>query len=70
MDRYGVKAWHPDEFLVAHLAREPAKVIMAARDVRMRLRDPPRTADEYFDTLQAQGLQRFANALRVYATIV
>ena len=56
LSRFGVKAWHPDEFLLGHLAREPAKMIMAVRGVRSRLRQPPRTEKEYLGRTGSSGV--------------
>jgi PIN domain len=69
LERYGVRAWHPDDFLMDHFAREPAKLVMAVQAIRLRLRNPPRTVDEYLATLEAQGLQRFVNGVRVHASL-
>jgi hypothetical protein len=67
--RYGVAARHPDEFLLDHFGREPVKLVMAARAVRLRLRNPARTVDEYLTTLEIQGLRLFVQAMRAHASL-
>lgn len=54
--RWGVEAQHPDSFLTRqfHLSR-PA-FLQAVRTVRLRLRNPPRSVEEYLDTLRTHGL--------------
>jgi hypothetical protein len=70
LDGHGMRAWHPDEFLLGHLTENPGKIAMAAWQVRFRLRNPVKTVDEYLGTLETQGLPRFARALRPFAPII
>jgi len=67
--RYGMAARHPDEFLLDHFGRGPAKLVTAARAVRLRLRNPARTVDEYLTTLEAQELHRVVHGLRAHASL-
>ena len=66
LENYGIKAQHPDEF-VGHLTDlAPSAVCSAAASVRARLRNPPRSAGEYIDTIEQQQLPRTAAALRTF----
>lgn len=52
---YNLVAQHPDDFIVDLLDLHPAGVLSAAASHRRSLKNPPKTADEYLDTLLAQG---------------
>jgi predicted nucleic acid-binding protein len=56
LKKYGIEAQHPDEFLTHLVDLAPQAVVFAARTCRARLKNPPRSADEYLDTLAAQRL--------------
>lgn len=61
---YDLEAQHPDEFIdnLANLA--PDAVLKAAQTCRARLRNPPRTPEEYLCALQAQRLPQTVAFLR------
>lgn len=61
---YGVEAQHPDEFILYLLDLNPAVVCAAAERQRTRLKKPPKTPDEYLDTLLTQGLPQSVTTLR------
>lgn len=65
---FGIEAQHPDEFILHLLDLAPASVLAAAESHRQSLRNPPRTIDEYLETLERQGLAQSASALRQLAT--
>ena len=61
---YNIEAQHPDEF-IAHLCDlAPSAVYTAAKTVRARLKNPPRTVDEYLDTLAKQGMSKTVDFLK------
>jgi hypothetical protein len=64
---YGLEACYPDPFLVDQLNLDAERVCMAMRQHRASLRNPPKTSEEYLDTLEEQGLSRFSQAVRQYA---
>ncbi len=64
---YGIEAVHPDTFAVQQFDLNEARVIEAARKHRHSLRNPPKSADEYLDTLAANGLVVTADRLRTFA---
>jgi predicted nucleic acid-binding protein len=53
---YGIEAQHPDDFFRNQLALAPGLVCSALRKVRGRLKNPPKTVDEYLAILTRQGL--------------
>jgi hypothetical protein len=63
---FGIEPQHPDEFILHLLDLAPGVVCRAADHHRQTLRKPPRTAEEYLDTLEAQGLTQTASVLREY----
>jgi hypothetical protein len=61
---YNLVAQHPDDFIVDLLDLHPAGVLEAAASHRSSLKNPPKTADEYLDTLLAQGLTQSVAVMR------
>jgi len=66
LDPWGIEAQHPDEFLTHqfHLA-QPA-FLQAVKTVRQRLKNPPKSVDDYLDTLRAQGLLATVKAIEPF----
>jgi hypothetical protein len=67
---YNLTAQHPDEFIVDLHNLHPAGVLEAAPNHRRSLKAPPKTADEYLDTLLAQGLTQSMAVLRQWAVAI
>jgi hypothetical protein len=63
LDRYGILAQHPDQFLLSLINRDPQQVLRSIEIARNRLKNPPKTFDEYLDTLRTQGLVEVAARL-------
>ena len=59
----GLRAVHPDIFLTDLLQAAPEQMIEAIAKQRLRLRNPPKSAAEYLETLSEQRLTGFAKAL-------
>ena len=53
---YGIQAQHPDEFLCILLETDPESVCATAEEHRQALKSPPKTREQYLDTLRKQGL--------------
>lgn len=53
---WNIEAQHPDEFLTHQFRLSQPKFLEAVRTVRLRLKNPPKSVDEYLDTLRTQGL--------------
>ena len=64
LETYDLVAQHPDEFIRQLISHAPNTVATAARTVRARLKHPPRTIDEYLQTLARQGLAESVSELR------
>ena len=61
-----IEAQHPDDFIAHQIDLHIAKVIEAAANHRRSLKNPPKTADEYLDTLLNQGLVETVKELRKF----
>jgi predicted nucleic acid-binding protein len=66
----GVRAEHPDEFVLHLIDLAPAIVCVAMKMVRSRLRKPPYTAEELPDRLAEHGLVGSASKLREFAQML
>lgn len=56
LDRYGILAQHPDQFLLSLINRDPQQVLRSIEIARNRLKNPPKTFEEYLETLRTKGL--------------
>ena len=61
---YNIRAIHPDRFILRLLGLNSDAVCQAAQTQRLRLRNPPKTPDEYLETLINQGLPQSVSLLR------
>ena len=64
LDRYGIHAIHPDEFVVRCLDEQPVSVLEAMRLQRAGLKKPPKSAGEYLATLDQCQLPETVARLR------
>lgn len=70
LSRYDVEAQHPDEFISDLLDLNPARVLTAIAQCRRSLKNPPKTAEEYLDTLLQQGLPETVSQLRQWLVAI
>jgi predicted nucleic acid-binding protein len=68
--QYGVEAMHPDLFIEHQLDLHQGAVIATAKQHRAALKNPPKTTDEYIETLAAQGLAISADRLRDFIELI
>ena len=66
LSRFNMEAQHPDEFILHLFEVVPGLVIEAAENHRKSLKNPPKTVDEYIETLEFQGLTETTSELRKY----
>lgn len=59
-----LEAQHPDAFLANLIELADEEVTQAARECRLRLKNPPKSVDEYLDILARQGLPETTTRLR------
>lgn len=63
---HGVRALHPDAFLVSLMRRDPSRFVRALQSHRASLRNPPKSEDEYLAALQDMRLSSAARHLEAY----
>jgi hypothetical protein len=64
LERYEIEARHPDEFILQLIDLAPNVVMEAAETHRQSLKNPPKSTEEFLETLDAQGLPKSVAALR------
>jgi len=67
---YNLTAQHPDDFIFNLLDLQPAGVCEAAANHRRSLKNPPKSVDEYLDTLLKQGLTQTVGKLREWRAAI
>jgi predicted nucleic acid-binding protein len=70
LEQYGIEAIHPDAFIEHQLDLHQGAVIATAKQHREALKNPPKTADEYIETLAAQGLAISADRFRDFIELI
>lgn len=70
LQRYNLLTQHPDDFIFDLLDLHPALVCRAATNHRRSLKNPPKTTDEYLDTLLKQGLTQTVKNLASYRSVL
>jgi predicted nucleic acid-binding protein len=68
--RWGIEAQHPDEFLTHQFHLSQPAFLQAAKRVRLRLRNPPKSVEDYLDTLRAQGLLATVRAIEPFIQLI
>lgn len=70
VEEFGVEAQHPDEFITHLLDLSPGDVCAAAKRQRANLRNPPRSVDEFLETLAKQHLPETVSRLREFEALI
>jgi predicted nucleic acid-binding protein len=70
LERYGIAAQHPDEFLTHLIDLAPGNVCAAAKTHRKRLGNPGKTVDQYLEILERQQLNELVAKLRDFANLL
>ena len=70
LDPYDLEAMHPDLFIEHQLGLHQGGVIAAAKRHRDALKNPPKSAQDYLETLAAQGLVVSADRLREFIELI
>lgn len=70
LEPYGIEAQHPDTFITHLFDLSPGAVVGAAQEHRASLANPPKSVDEYLDTLERQGLTQTVAELRGYTSVL
>mgnify|MGYP000152492899 FL=1 len=67
---FGIETQHPDDFFSNQLSLAPGLVCSALRKVRARLKNPPKTAEEYLAILTQQGLVATVAELEQFSDLI
>ncbi|GLS26175.1 putative toxin-antitoxin system toxin component, PIN family [Marinibactrum halimedae] len=70
LQKYNIEALSPDDFLMHQIDLHKSAVIVSLRSCRKRLKNPPKTIEEYLQTLEAQGLIKFVAEAREFGHIL
>lgn len=70
LDRFGIEAQHPDEFITHLIDLAPSAVCAAAKRHRASLKNPPKTVDEYLGALALQRLPETVSRLREFEELI
>ena len=68
--QYGIDPQHPDEFVCYLIDLAPGPVCHAVKLHRQNLKHPPKTVEEYLETLGRQSLPGTVSALREFADLL
>jgi predicted nucleic acid-binding protein len=70
MQQFNLEVLHPDDFIQFQYDFNNAAVIIAARRCRERLKNPPKSVNEYLETLAQQRLPKTVSLLAPYSTVI
>lgn len=70
LQKYDLEAQHPDEFIHHQFGMNRAAVITAARNIRLRLKNPPLSGEDYLRRLSGQGLPKTVTELTQFVTVI
>lgn len=65
VSRHAIEILHPDDFLVAQYDLDKIGILSIMKTCRMKLRKPPKSAEDYIATLEQQGLPQMCQILRL-----
>lgn len=68
--KWDIEAQHPDDFLKHQFHISQAVFLQAVRTVRLRLKTPPKSVEEYLDTLRAQGLLATVSEIEAFDQLI
>jgi len=66
LSKYSIQSQHPDDFVSDLISLAPEVVFRAIRKIRSRLKNPPKSADDYLNTLERTGLTITVSQLRKF----
>lgn len=66
LSRHNIEAIHPDDFIVYQMDLSPQLVCLAVKAHRESLKSPPKSLEDYLDTLLKQALPQTVSYLRDY----
>ena len=70
LSRFGIEAVNPDTFVEQQMDLHEGLVVGVAKSHRESLRNPPKSPDDYLESLSAQGLIVTANRLKPFKNLI
>jgi len=70
LEPLGIEVQHPDEFITHLIDLNPGAVCAAAKRQRASLKNPPRSVDEFLETLAQQRLPETVAHLREFSELI
>lgn len=70
LKKYDLYTEHPDEFVSNMISIYTPRTISAVREMRGRLKNPPRNVSEFLSTLHRQGLPQTVNRLSDFSDVI
>ncbi len=67
---FNIEVLHPDEFIYQLFNLSTPVIIQSARNHRNSLKNPPKTAIDYLQTLENQGLTKTVGELKSYIELI
>lgn len=64
LDQYDIEAIHPDDFICHQLDLMPYQALTAIKHIRLRLKNPPYTAEDLLDSYKRSGLVTTVSKLK------
>jgi predicted nucleic acid-binding protein len=64
LSQHAIEVLHPDDFLIAQYDLDQIRTLKVIKACRTKLRNPPKSAADYIDTLEQQGLPQTCRILR------
>lgn len=67
---FGIEAQHPDDFVLQFAKHSPGAVILAAKEHRNSLKNPPKDPEDYLFMLEKHGLTQTVSILREFIHLI
>ena len=70
VNKYGIEAQHPDEFIMNLFDLSSEMVCLAAKRHQSSLKNPPKNMEQYLITLERQSLKNTAQKLQEFSNFI
>lgn len=67
---FDIEAVHPDDFIYQLMSDYPAVIVQTAQNHRKSLKNPPKSPEDYLQSLEKQGLTKTVGVLRDYIAVI
>ncbi|WP_133137747.1 PIN domain-containing protein [Legionella rowbothamii] len=70
LEKYSIESQHPDDFLMHLTDLDCTEFCSAIKEIRMRLKNPPKNITEYLEILSNQGLSKTVSFLDNHSSLL